>query len=99
MSTIYIAEGNFIGGGGNHPVQGMFVPPITEQTVTIGGGSASSNPFSKNTTVVRINTDAVCSIAFGVSPIANTSNMRLAANQTEYFTVIPGQLVAVISNV
>ena len=98
MSILYIAEFNFIGGGGNHPIQGAFVPPITEQTVSIGGGSTSSNAFSANTTMVRICSDATCSIAFGASPTAGTTNMRLAANQTEYFTVIPGQKVAVITN-
>ena len=48
--------------------------------------------------MVRIATDATCSILFGPSPIANTGAKRLAANQTEYFAVNAGDKVSVILN-
>jgi hypothetical protein len=50
--------------------------------------------------MVRIHTDAICSISFGTAPTATATNRRLAANQTEYFGVPLGgsYKVAVISN-
>jgi len=78
-------------------------PPFVEQTVAIGGASTQSTPFTTRTHVVRIHTDSVCSIKFGLaanlttSPVT-TSNKRLAANQTEYFYVKPSDSVAVIAN-
>ncbi len=99
MATMYVSEFNFLGGTGNRPVQGVQTPPIAEQIVTIGGAStAITNAFNANTTVIRVAVDTTCSIAFGATPVATTANMRLAGNQTEYFTVIPGQKVAVIAN-
>ena len=105
MSVLYIAEFSFLA-----PVtQGNFVemkvpapvaqvPPIAEQTVSISGSHAESSAFNASTRFVRVETDAICSIAFGTSPVATTSNMRLAANQTEYFGVAPGSKISVISN-
>ena len=49
--------------------------------------------------MIRVHCDAICSISIGNSPVATTTNKRLAANQTEYFGVIPGQQIAVITNV
>ena len=99
MATMYVSEFNFIGGTGNRPVQGVQTPPIAEQIVAIGGSSAAvTNAFNANTNSVRIAVDTTCSIAFGTAPVATTGNMRLAGNQTEYFTVIPGSKVAVIAN-
>lgn len=101
MAVLYVAEFAAIGGGGNFPVAGGQVPPIAEQVVAIGGGSVQcTNPFNLNTTFVRIHVDAICSIAFGANPTATTVKMRLAAGQTEYFSVPKGQSykVAVITN-
>lgn len=98
MAVLYITEFNNIGGGARFPVQGAFQPPIAEQTIAIGGASVQSSAFNKNTLFVRIHTDAICSIEFGANPTATTSTARMAANQTEYFSVVPGQKVAVISN-
>lgn len=98
MAVLYITEFNAIGGGGNFPVGGAYQPPVAEQTVAIGGGSAQSAAFNTNTLFVRLHTDAICSIEFGVSPSATTTTARMAANQTEYFNVVPGQKVAVITN-
>jgi hypothetical protein len=101
MGVIYIAELNAIGGGGNHPISGAQWPPVVEQTVTIGGASSTSNVFNKNTTLLRINVDSVCSIVIGLNPTATVVNARMAANQTEYFSVPPNSKwqLAVIANV
>lgn len=106
MATLYIAEFS-----GLAPVRGpqswpaqttsaeiVGTPPIVEQTVAIGGVSAQSSPVSGTTKLVRVHTDSICSIAFGDNPTASTSNMRLAAGQTEYFGVSSPMKIAVISN-
>ena len=100
MATLYVAEFVTIGGTGNFPVAGAQVAPVAEQTVSIGGTSVQSSTFNANTTFVRIHTDAICSIAFGTNPTATTAKMRMAANQTEYFSVPPGASykVATITN-
>lgn len=72
-------------------------PSLATQTVAIGT-EADSAAFSANTRYVRVHSDAICSIAFGASPTATTASMRLDAGQTEYFSVIPGHKVSVISN-
>lgn len=78
------------------PIAGT--PPVIEQTLNVGMSSAPSNAFNAKTNFIRVATDTACSIAIGESPTATTDNMRLAANQTEYFGVTPGQKIAVIAN-
>ena len=74
-------------------------PPLAEQTVAIGGGSVQcSNAFHASTRVIRVHTDAICSVAIGGNPTATANTRRLAANQTEYFGVEGGQKIAVITN-
>jgi len=100
MANLFLTELNAIGGGGNHPISGGQWPPVAEQVVAITGASVQSAALNKNTTLLRINVDSVCSIAIGPNPIATVLKARLAANQTEYFSV-PSNLnyqVAVISN-
>lgn len=74
-------------------------PPLVDQTpVVIGAGSLQSAAFNSKTAVVRVATDAICSIAFGSNPTATVNNMRMAADQVEYFSVQPNQMIAVIAN-
>lgn len=75
-------------------------PPLVDQVpVVIGAGSLASSPFSALTKIVRLHTDAICSIAIGPpGTVATANNQRLPANQTEYKMVIPGHVVAVITN-
>lgn len=106
MAILYIREYVGVGMVGNATGQGQaFVaapapvePALADQTVAIGGSSASSVAFNAKTNLVRLHTDAICSIAFGASPTASATTARMAANQTEYFVVLPGQKVAVITN-
>ena len=88
MSTLYIAEFSRLGlaprGGA---VQSPEETPIAEQTVVIGAGSVQSAALNANTSVVRLHSDVVCAVAFGSSPTATAANRRMAAGQTEYFTV------------
>src|SRR6266852_45228 len=100
MSVLYLAELNAIGGGGNHPISGAQWPPVAEQTVSITGASVQSVIVNKNTTLLRINVDATCSIAIGLNPTATVLTARLASNQTEYFSIPPNSnyKIAVIAN-
>lgn len=99
MATLYITEypGIREQGGG---VQAAMVPALQKQTVAISGTAASpSKAFHPDTRVVRLHTDAICSVAFGTSPTATATDPRMAADQTEYFA-LPGNglTVSVITN-
>jgi hypothetical protein len=95
MATCYIGE---YSGGSPHAMAAPREPPLSEQTVEITGGSLQSAAFSGDTKMIRVNVDAACSILVGPNPTATTTNKRLAANQTEFFTVEPGHQLAVIAN-
>lgn len=100
MSFLYVTEFEALtptteGGAG----QMARAPAVVDQTpVAISGSSAQSAAFGKTTRYIRVATDTVCSIAFGASPTATANNMRMAANQVEYFGITPGMKVAAISN-
>jgi hypothetical protein len=97
MAKLYVteyADSGFLAG----PVAVGKAPAITDQTVAIGGTTTQSSAFANNTRLVRLHTDAICSIQIASNPTATTSTARMAANQTEYFQVTPGHKVAVITN-
>lgn len=99
MAKLYVTE--FVGADEktNVLVPVAKMAGIVEQTpVTISGTSAQSAVFGSAAGLVRVHSDASCSIAFGTNPTATTSNMRLSAGQAEYFAVHPGYKVAVIAN-
>lgn len=98
MASLYIAEFTTLGAPWGNVVQSGQTPPVTEQKLAIGVSSVQSAAFGSKTLIVRISTDAICSVAFGDNPTATSNNARMAANQTEYFAVVPGQKVAVITN-
>lgn len=100
MATLYITEYARVGFDPNGPLAMPEEPPLAEQTVAIGSGSLQSNAFQAATRFVRLNTDAVCSIEFGLNPTAVATTARMAANQTEYHGVPQGGSfkVAVITN-
>lgn len=78
--------------------QAAYAPPTAEQTVAVGGGSLQSAAFQWNTALIRIQCDVICNVRIGgTNPTATTSSMRMEAGQTEYFTVAPGDKVAVIA--
>lgn len=100
MTLLYITE--YPGTGYDHGggVAVANTPAITTQIVNNTGGSAQSAAFNANTRLVRLETDSICSFLFGTNPTATTADPRMAANQTEYFTIQPGNgmKVAVILN-
>jgi hypothetical protein len=101
MAKLYVTEyPDLPGAYATFAPQVVRDPPLLEQTpVAIGAGSLSSAPFGAMTKIVRLHTDAVCSIAIGPPGVVATANtQRLAANQTEYKMVVPGHVVSVITN-
>jgi len=98
VAFIYISEYDVMPVLGGHSVPTGMEPAIATQRIAIGGSSEQSAAFNARTTFVRIHTDAICSILFGVSPTATTSTPRLGANATEFFGVVPGHKVANITN-
>lgn len=101
MAVLYITEfaqlmPSPVGGQGQVPQQ----PPLAEQTVAIGGASVASSAFNSQTRLVRLHTDAICSVEFGTAPVATSTTARMAANATEYHGVPVGASykVAVITN-
>jgi hypothetical protein len=104
MAVLYISEYKYIAsvdtelGVRDNPTPVAQEPAVAEQHVAIGAGSVQSAAFGPNTHMIRVHTDAICSIAIGANPTAVATAKRLAANQTEYFGVQPGHLIAVITN-
>lgn len=77
-----------------------FATSITQPVIAITGSSTPSQAFSQQTILIRVHCDSVCSVKVGgINPVATTQSMRLAANQTEYFSVQQGDALAVIANV
>lgn len=107
MAKLYVAEFSKLAAVGTQAFQGPFqnapvvaTPPVAEQVVAIGVGSTESAPFHDDTTIVRVETDAICSISFGKdgANIATANKMRMVAGQTEYFGVARGTTISVIAN-
>jgi hypothetical protein len=101
MAKLYVTEFSDIGQTVRGATPVASVVGYVEQTpVVIGGGSLQSAAFAATTILVRISTDAICSIAWGTNPTATANTMRMSADKEEYFYVPPGlsYKVAVISN-
>lgn len=62
-------------------------PAIATQVISYAAGAAASAAFNPDTKLVRIHTDSICSVLFGVAPVATVNHPRMAAGQTEYRAV------------
>lgn len=96
-ATLYVTE--FVGAP-PLPVyyQAAKAPAVATQAVSVSGVSAQSSAFSVSTGIVRVAADVACHVVVGgTNPVATSSSMRLAAGQTEYFVVSPGDKIAVIA--
>ena len=93
MAKMYVTEFSDVDEGSPHAGS-----KVVDQTPVTFTTSTQSAAFGGQTTLVRIHVDGIASILFGANPTATTSNMRLAAGQTEYFAVSPGQKVAAVTN-
>ena len=103
MATLYITEFVAQSRDGRGYVNQNAIPeepPVAEQTIAIGGSSVASTAFNAKTAMIRLHTDAICSIAVGATPTAAATSRRIAAGTTEYIAVPVGSnfKVAVITN-
>jgi hypothetical protein len=98
MAVLYISEYVTLGLTQGRPIAAGLEPSAAEQNIAIGGASVASAAFGSGTNFVRLHCDVICSVAFGLTPVAVVTQKRLAAGQTEFFAVAPGFKVAVIAN-
>lgn len=99
MPTLYVTEFGRQSAGVPASINVAQAPELLTQTVAIGAGSLQSAVFGASTQLIRVHTDAVCGITIGANPTAAAATaMRMAAGQTEYFRVLGGQKIAVITN-
>jgi hypothetical protein len=87
VATLYITEYSDIGGYvATGTAQIAAEPEVASQTVSFGA-STQSSAFNAATRMVRLHTDSICSVKFGTNPTATTTNRRMPADATEYFSV------------
>lgn len=98
MAVVFVSEFGGLATGG---MPMGFEPSINDYVISLSSVSnASTVAFDTATTMIRVHTDAICSmcVVATTTGVATTTKKRMAANQTEYFGVKAGQHVAVISN-
>lgn len=77
--------------------QAAITPALANQAIAISASSSQSAAFTSATTMIRVHCDADCWLSIGgTNPTATTSMLPLAAGETEYFLVTPGDKLAVI---
>jgi hypothetical protein len=94
MASLYITEYGSVGSERTPIAQS---PRVAMQKLTVGAETKSA-AFQPSTRFIRVHTDAICSIVISTAPTATTSDSRMAAGDTEYFGVNPGDKLSVISN-
>jgi hypothetical protein len=66
--------------------------------MAITGGTTQSTPINSQSKCILIHTDVVCSVAYGVNPVAAVGAGRMGSGETRFFGVSAGKLIAVIAN-
>lgn len=104
MATLYVTEYATIAIlQAGRVTQVPMEPPLAEQAIAITAGSTTTAAFNAKTTLVRVETDAICGVTIGTAPTATVvsgglGSGRFAANQTEYRGIPgPGYKAAVIA--
>lgn len=106
MATLYVTEYAELAAaqGGGRVAQVPMEPPLVEQAIAITGSSTQTAAFNAKTTLLRVETDAICGYTFGTNPTATVASAglgsaRLVAGQTQFHAVRAGTAmkVAVIS--
>lgn len=73
-------------------------PSLIDSTVSATGTSTSSGAFEARTRFVLIHVDGIVHLKVATtSPVATTTNKRLAADQTIFFGVFAGDSIAFIN--
>lgn len=100
MATLYVTEYRGLSGQLNEAAQAVHGAPTAEQTVAIAAGVNSSQKLNANTRIVRLHPDAICSVRVSsTGALASVGSARMIAGQTEYFGVLPTDIISVIANV
>ena len=85
-----------------YPVPVGQFPALAIQTKVSDATSDTFAAFNALTTFIMVKTEAVTSIAIGVAPTAvikaAAGNLRMAADETQYFGVIGGHIMAIITD-
>lgn len=106
MATIYISELANLTTPGTFgtPVQAPFVGngAVAEQSFAITSSSAMSSTagWSTSTRFIMVNTDTACFLKFGgttATITATVSAHRMAANETRFYGVNPGGVLAAVT--
>lgn len=61
-----------------------------------GGTNLQSTAFHETTRFVRVCVTADCHLDFGTDPVATHNHMMMFANTVEYFSIRPGDKLAVL---
>lgn len=109
--NLYIEVFAAIGSLGGMATQAPMQPSLGTLVVDFSGGVSASSVIPSGAGLVALHADAPCSYLFGNAgddPEATTADMRLAANETRYFTLydsmvknasgLGGLVVSAISN-
>ena len=106
MPTFYITEltNLTMPAAGTQAVQCPFIGngPVAEQSFAITTSSAMSSTagWNANTRFVMVSTDTACFLKFGgttATITATTSAHRMAANETRFYGVNAGGVLAVVT--
>ena len=99
MSSICVTEYNRLWVDASSNSALVLEPCLVDQPpLLVTGVHNESNPFGVTTKMIRVQTNADISFAIGTGAIATVNNRRMAAKQTEYFAITPGDVISVISN-
>lgn len=100
MSTAYIQEYSEMPRiNGQIALVGQEPAAATQAPLTFTGTAGQSAAFGVNTKFIRLHVDGIASVKFGANPtaVANT-DARMIAGTTEFFGVVPGQKVSVVTS-
>ncbi len=98
-ANAYISEFAALGrtSSGVATAQIATLPSNADQKLDYSGGAQTSAAFNSKTYFIRVHCDSGCSVS-GTGSAATTSNMRIPADGVEYFAVLPGSTISVISS-
>lgn len=71
---------------------------LTAQTpLTATGTSQASAPFNESSTLICVQSDETIHVARGANPTATVSNYKIRAGSEQFFSVKPGERLAIIT--
>ncbi len=100
MAKLYIVEfaSTAIGARGQDVMAPQYPAAVKQPYMTSSGSSQQSPAFGGTTRYIQFHTDGIISIAIGPDPIADVLYDRIAANETRFVGVNPGDKLALITN-